>query len=174
VNTYSSLVLRSMPTHRARRKDRPRPAVARPHDGLDLLGDNTLEEADDRASDDGARDMSMSFARGSSGGFGSRRHDRDPRPSPETSGAARGGFGSFGSQRHDRAPSPSPAASAGAARGRDACDSSDHDERGLYSTWKKADFLTDEALRQCKVKQHDDLPRHIYLLFDILGLQFRW
>jgi hypothetical protein len=36
------------------------------------------------------------------------------------------------------------------------------------------DFPTEEALRKCKVKRHEDLPRHIYLLLDILGLQFRW
>jgi hypothetical protein len=116
----------------------------------------------------------MSFPRGGSGGFGSRRHDHDSSPSPAASGAARRGFGSFGSRRHDCAPSPSPAASEGAARGSDARHRSDHDERGRYIAWKKADFPTDEALRQCKVKRHEDLPRHIYLLFDILGLQFRW
>ena len=98
----------------------------------------------------------MSFPRGGSGGFGSRRHDHDSSPSPAASGAARRGFGSFGSRRHDCAPSPSPAASEGAARGSDARHRSDHDERGRYIAWKKADFPTDEALRQCKVKRHED------------------
>jgi len=174
VNTYSSIVLRSMPKQRDRRTYSPRPAVSRPHDGLDLLVDNTLDETDDRASDDGALDMSMSFARGGSVGFGSRRHDHDPSLSPVASGAANGGFGSFGSRRHDHAPILSTDASGVAARGRDARDRSDYDERGRYTTWKKEDFPSDEALRHCKVERHEDLPRHIYLLFDILGLQFRW
>jgi len=102
VNTYSSLVLRSMPNkQRGRRTNSPRPAVARPRDGLDLLDDNTLDEAIDRVSDDGARDMTMSFPHGGSGVFGSRRHDRDSShssSSPAARGAAHGGFGS---RRHD-------------------------------------------------------------------------
>jgi hypothetical protein len=48
------------------------------------------------------------------------------------------------------------------------------DDHGRYTAWKKADFPTDDTLRQCKVKRHEDLPCHIYLLFDILGIQFRW
>jgi hypothetical protein len=68
VNTYSSLVLRSMPNkQRNRYMQRSRPAVARPQDRLDRHGDNTLDEDDARVSDDGARDTSMSSARG---GFG--------------------------------------------------------------------------------------------------------
>ncbi len=59
-----------------------------------------------------------------------------------------------------------PAPAVGGARG------GDHDERGRL--WKKADFPTDDALRKCRVYRHEDLPRHIYLLLDILGLQFRW
>ena len=149
VNTYSSLVLRNMPKQqRARHSYRPDPAVARPQAGLDLLGDNTLDEDDARASDDDARDTSMS--------------------------SSRGGFVGFGGRRPDRAPSPSPATSAGAARERDARDLRDHDDHGRYTAWKKADFPTDDTLRPCKVKWHEDLPRHIYLLFDILGIQFRW
>jgi len=111
-------------------------------------------------------DMSMSFAREGSGGFDSSRHDRDPSPSPAR-GAARGGFGSG---RHNGTSSPSPAASGGGAGGFER-DSGDLEER--CSIWKKTDFPTDEALRQCLVQRHEDLPRHIYLL-DILGLQFRW
>ena len=64
VNTYSSLALRSMGGNGRHRKQ-PRPAArpaARPQDGLDSLGDDTLalDEDDDRASDDGARDTSIS------------------------------------------------------------------------------------------------------------------
>jgi hypothetical protein len=130
------------------------------------------DEASEIASVDGARDMSTSFAcevsgdfdsREGSGGLDSRRQDRDPSPFQATRGAARGGFGS--SRRHGNS-SPSPAVSGGAARG------GDPEERGRI--WKKADFPTDDALLKCRVYLHEDLPRHIYLLLDILGLQFRW
>jgi hypothetical protein len=130
------------------------------------------DEASEIASVDGARDMSTSFAcevsgdfdsREDSGGLDSRRQDRDPNPFQATRGAARGGFGS--SRRHGNS-SPSPAVSGGAARG------GDPEERGRI--WKKADFPTDDALLKCRVYLHEDLPRHIYLLLDILGLQFRW
>ena len=126
------------------------------------------------ASVDGARDMSTSCAReGSgdldhrevSGGPDSRRPARDPSPFPATRDAGRGGF-VFGSSRRYDTSSPSPAAGGGTARG------GDTDERGRL--WKKADFPTDDALRKCRVYRHEDLPRHIYLLLDILGLQFRW
>jgi hypothetical protein len=79
--------------------------------------------------------------------------------------------GGFGSCRHNGTLSPSPAASGGAAR----CFERDHgDPEERVSIWKKTDFPTVEALRPCHVKRHEDLPRHIYLLLDILGLQFRW
>jgi len=171
VNTYSSLVLRSMLNKQCNHyMQRSRPAVARPQDGLDRLVDNTLDEDAARVSDDGARYTSMSSARGDFGGFGGSRH-RDSRhssPSPVARGDARGGFGS---RSHNCASSPSPAASGDAARGFDARARSDHDGG---SNWKKTDFPTDEALRPCRVKRHEDLPSHIYLLLDILGLQFRW
>ena len=118
--------------------------------------------------------MSTSFAReGSgdldrregSGGPDSRRPDRDPSPFLPTRGASRGGF-VFGSSSRNGTSSPSPAAGGGTARG------GDPDERGRL--WKKADFPTDDALRKCRVSRHEDLPRHIYLLLDILGLKFLW
>jgi hypothetical protein len=80
-------------------------------------------------------------------------------------GAPRGGF-AFGGSRRYGTSSPLPAAGGSAARG------GDPDERSRL--WKKADFPTDDALRKCRVYRHEDLPRHIYLLLDILGLQFRW
>jgi hypothetical protein len=172
VNTYFSLVLSSMPGHKKRGQrtyhgPRPGTAVVRPRDG-----DNTHDEASDIASVDCARDMSTSFAReGSggfdssegSGGFDSHRQDRDPSPFPAARVAARGGFGTG---RRNGTSSPSPAPSGGAARG------GDPEERGRI--WKKSDFPTDDDLRKCHVHRHEDLPRHIYLLLDILGLQFRW
>ena len=100
--------------------------------------------------------------------FDSRRHDRDTSPSPAAHGDARGGFGSG---RHNGDSTPSTDSSGGADRGFER-DRVDPEERGRI--WKKTDFPTDEALRQCRVKQHEDLLRHIYLLLDILGLQFQW
>jgi hypothetical protein len=122
------------------------------------------------ASIDGDRNMSTSFAReGSgdsarredSGGFDRRRPDRDPSPFLPMRGAGRGGF-----SRRSGTSSPLPAAAGGGARG------GEHEERSRL--WKKADFPTDDALRKCRVHRHEDLPRHIYLLLDTLGLQFRW
>jgi hypothetical protein len=31
-----------------------------------------------------------------------------------------------------------------------------------------------EVLARCTVKSHEDFPRHIYRLFLLLGIQFRW
>ena len=149
VNTYSSLVLRSMPQRRHRPHGPRRDAVvAHPQQGLDVLGDNTLDEHADGASDDPTCDTSMSSPRVGFGGFGGGRHDRDPSQSPD----ARGNDASW----------------------RDARDRRDHDDHGSYTDWKKADFPTDDTLHPCKVKRHEDLPSHIYLLFDLLGIQFRW
>ena len=126
------------------------------------------------ASVDGNRDMSTSFAREGSGDFDrregsggpdSRRPDRDPSPFLPMRDASRGGF-VFGSSKRHGTSSPSPAASGGAARG------GDPEER--CRIWKKTDFPTDDSLRKCRVYLHEDLLRHIYLLLDILGLQFRW
>ena len=132
------------------------------------------DEASEIASVDGSCDMSTSFAREGSDAFDSsegsvgldsRRQDSDPSPFQATRGAERGGF-AFGSSRRHGTSSPSPAVSGGAARG------GDPEERGRI--WKKTDFPTDDALRNCSVFRHEDLPRHIYLFLDILGLQFRW
>ena len=72
------------------------------------------------------------------------------------------GFGGFGGRRPDHDPRPSPAARGNAAHGLDAHDRRDHDDHGHYTVWKKADFPTDDTLRPCKVKRHEDLPSHIY------------
>ena len=68
VNTYSSLVLRSMGGNDNRHRKQPRPAArpaTRPQDSLDSLGNDTLvlDEDDARVSDDGARDTSISSMR---------------------------------------------------------------------------------------------------------------
>ena len=131
MNTYFSLVLSSMTGnkkrgHRTQHGPRPAPVVVNPH-----AVDNTLDEASDIGSVDGARDLSTSFpregsvcfdsregsggfdSREGSGGFDRRRHDRDQSPSPAVRGAARGGFGR---DRPDLDPRQSPAVCV-AARG---------------------------------------------------------
>ena len=86
MNTYFSLVLSSMTGnkkrgHRTQHGPRPAPVVVNPH-----AVDNTLDEASDIGSVDGARDLSTSFpregsvcfdSREGSGGFDSSRHDGD-------------------------------------------------------------------------------------------------
>jgi hypothetical protein len=40
---------------------------------------------------------------------------------------------------------------------------------------RKSDFPSDDAaFERCRVKSHEDFPRHIYLLFLVLSIQFRW
>jgi hypothetical protein len=47
------------------------------------------------------------------------------------------------------------------------------DDRHL--PWRKSDFPSDDAAFElCCVKSHEDFPRHIYHLFLVLGIQFRW
>ena len=96
----------------------PRPAVDHPEDGLDRLGDNTVDEDDARVSDDCACDTSISSARGGSGGFAS----------------ARGGFGGFGGGRHrdSRPSSPSPAAHGASGKNSDFF----HTPKGMKQTHK--------------------------------------
>ncbi len=39
----------------------------------------------------------------------------------------------------------------------------------------ESDFPSDDAVfERCRVKSHEDFPRHIYRLFLVLGIQFRW
>jgi hypothetical protein len=49
-----------------------------------------------------------------------------------------------------------------------------HDE-DRHRPWRKSDFPSDDAaFERCRVKSHEDFPRHIYCLFLVLGIQFRW
>ncbi len=49
-----------------------------------------------------------------------------------------------------------------------------HDE-DRHRPWRKSEFLSDDAaFERCRVKSHQDFPRHIYRLFQIRGIQFRW
>jgi hypothetical protein len=44
-----------------------------------------------------------------------------------------------------------------------------------HRPWRKSDFPSDDAaFERCRVKSHEDFPRHIYRLFLVLGIQFRW
>jgi hypothetical protein len=49
-----------------------------------------------------------------------------------------------------------------------------HDE-DRHCPWRKSDFPSDNAaFERCRVKSHEDFPQHIYSLFLVLGIQFRW
>jgi hypothetical protein len=56
------------------------------------------------------------------------------------------------------------------SRARRTADSDDNRHR----PWRKSDFPSDDAaFENCRVKSHEDFPRHIYRLFLVLGIQFR-
>ena len=43
-----------------------------------------------------------------------------------------------------------------------------------HRPWLKSDFPSDDAaFEHCRVKSHEDFPRHVYLPFLVLGIQFR-
>ena len=68
--------------------------------------------------------------------------------------------------------SPAPAAHGGSSsRG---VRSRLEDDRGR--PWNRRDFIPaeDPAWARCMVKKHEDFPRHIFRLFLLLGIQFRW
>jgi len=48
------------------------------------------------------------------------------------------------------------------------------DDRGR--PWNRRDFIPtdDPGWARCTVKAHEDFPRHIFRLFLLLGIQFRW
>ncbi len=48
------------------------------------------------------------------------------------------------------------------------------DDRGR--PWNRNDFIPadDPGWARCTVKKHEDFPRNIFLLFLLLGIQFRW
>ena len=48
------------------------------------------------------------------------------------------------------------------------------DDRGR--PWNRRDFIPadDPGWARCTVKKHEDFPRHIFRLFLLLGIQFRW
>ncbi len=70
--------------------------------------------------------------------------------SDEDAPAARGGFGGRARRHVDR------------------------DDDRHRSCWRKSDFPLEDAFKGCRVKVHEDVPRHIHRLFLALGIQFRW
>ena len=51
----------------------------------------------------------------------------------------------------------------------------DRHDKDRHCPWRKSDFPSDnDAFERCRVKSHEDFPRHIYSLFLVLGIQFRW
>ena len=68
--------------------------------------------------------------------------------------------------------STAPAAGGGSSsRGR----ARREDDRGR--PWNRRDFITppdDPGWARCTVKKHEDFPRHIFRLFLLIGIQFRW
>ena len=50
------------------------------------------------------------------------------------------------------------------------------DDRERSRAWNRRDFIPaeDPGWARCTVKRHEDFPRHIFRLFLLLGIQFRW
>jgi hypothetical protein len=72
------------------------------------------------------------------------------------------------SDREDDSPAVHGALGSHARRTADRDDDS-------HRPWRKSDFPSDDAaFERCRVKSHEDFPRHIYCLFLVLGIQFRW
>jgi hypothetical protein len=48
------------------------------------------------------------------------------------------------------------------------------DDRDSSRAWRTADFPVQALFVNCTVKCHEDVPRHIWRLFQVLGIQHRW
>jgi hypothetical protein len=72
------------------------------------------------------------------------------------------------SDREDDAPAARGALGSRARRTADR-------EDARHRPWRPSDFPQDDAaFDRCRVKSHEDFPRHVYRLFLVLGIQFRW
>jgi hypothetical protein len=81
------------------------------------------------------------------------------------------GLGRGHSDMSDREDDGPAARNALGGRARRSADREDDRHR----PWRKSDFPSDDAaFERCRVKSHEDFPRHIYRLFLVLGIQFRW
>jgi hypothetical protein len=80
----------------------------------------------------------------------------------------------FGHTRSDMSDHEDDAPAARGALGSHARRTADRDD-DRHRPWRKSDFPSDDAeFERCRVKSHEDFPRHIYRLFLVLGIQFRW
>jgi hypothetical protein len=81
------------------------------------------------------------------------------------------GFGHGRSDMSDREDDAPAARGALGSRARRTADRDDNSHR----PWRKSDFPSDDAaFEDCRIKSHEDFPRHIYRLFLVLCIQFRW
>jgi hypothetical protein len=81
----------------------------------------------------------------------------------------------FGRSRSDMSDSEEGSPAARGALGGRARRTADHHDEDHHRPWRKSDFPSDDAaFERCRVKSHEDFPRHIYRLFLVLGIQFRW
>jgi len=73
----------------------------------------------------------------------------------------------------DQEDTPTAQAARGGSSSRGASARRD-DDRGR--PWNLHDFIPadDPGWARCTVKTHEDFPRHIFCLFLLLGIQFRW
>jgi len=80
----------------------------------------------------------------------------------------------FGRCRSDMSDHEDALADRGAPGNR-ACRTAESDDEHDQRLWHQSAFPSDDAaFARCRVKSHEDFPRHIYRLFLILGNQFRW
>jgi hypothetical protein len=79
----------------------------------------------------------------------------------------------FGRVRSDMSDREDDALAARGALGSCARRTADRDD-DHHRPWRKSDFPSDDAtFERCRVKSHEDFPRHIYRLFLVLCIQFR-
>ena len=102
------------------------------------------------------------------------RHRQGPRRSFAITRSGAGvdlpGFGRCDSDMSDQDDAPAARGGSGNRARRTAARD---DERG-QRPWRRSEFPSDDAtFTRCRVKSHEDFPRHIYRLFLILGIQFR-
>ena len=80
----------------------------------------------------------------------------------------------FGRGRSDMSDREEDAPAARGALGSRARRTADRDD-DRHRPWRKSDFPSDDAtFERCCVKSHEDYPLHIYRLFLVLSIQFRW
>jgi hypothetical protein len=111
--------------------------------------------------------------------FSSNNHEQtyEPRVTISTT-VTRSGAGidlpGFGHARNDMSDHEDDAPAARGTLGSRARRTADRDD-DRHRPWRKSDFPSDDAaFERCRVKSHEDFPRHIYRLFLVLGIQEGW